>query len=105
MRPQHLARPVRIKFFIVSGCTNLLGRWAIRQLLPEQYASFKRAVCRSSVVPEEKLGDQCMATLDSASDAGSSLSSVAASVAELSSKIVHLETMVCDMSRHVGAKI
>ena len=43
--------------------------------------------------------------VECASDGGSSLSSVAASVAELSSKIVHLETMMCDMSRHVGAKI
>ena len=105
VKPQHRARPVRVKFFIVSGGANLLGRWAIRQLWPSQFDSFKRAVCMSSVVQEDKCGDQCMATLDSASDAGSSFSSVAASVAELSSKIVHLETIVCDMSRHVGAKI
>ena len=71
VRPPHLARPVRIQFFIVSGGINLLGRWAICQLWLEHYASFKKAVCKSSVVPEEESSDLRVATPVMARGAGS----------------------------------
>ena len=107
-----MARPVRIKFFIVSGGINLLGRWAICQLWPEHYASFKRAVCKSSVVPEEESSDLRVATPVMARGAGSAkpsstphhedVASIVASVAELSSKFLCLEQVVRDMSsKHV----
>ena len=114
VRPQHLARPVRIKFFIVSGGINLLGRWAICQLWPEHYAEFKRAVCvprehRSSVIPEE-IGDQCVATPTGSlstpqqGDGADMVECVATLVVNV--YVYKLPSVVRDMSSsHVGAEI
>ena len=111
VRPQHLARPVRIKFFIVSGGINLLGRWAICQLWPEHYASFKRAVYESSVVPEEESSDLRVATPVMARGAGSAkpsstpqqgdVADIVECVATLSINVNSLARVARDMSTHV----
>ena len=67
VKPHHLARPQRIDFLVISGGKNLLGRWAMCKLWPDQFKAFKKAVCvswqpKSSMGPE-KSSDLQLATL------------------------------------------
>ena len=116
VKPHHLARPHRINFLVVKGGKNLLGRWAMCQLWPEQFKAFKSAVCaswqpKSSLVPR-KISAHQLSTPVVAEAAGSmtSLSAllhqsdvadIMASVAALSTNVSSLTQIVRDMQGHV----
>ena len=61
VKSHQLARPQRLNFIIMSGSKNLLGRWAMYKLWPQQYSTFKDAISASqqsgSVVVSERISD------------------------------------------------
>ena len=61
VKSHQLARPQRLNFIIMSGSKNLLDRWAMYKLWPQQYSTFKDAISASqqsgSVVVSERISD------------------------------------------------
>ena len=116
VKPHHLARPHRINFLVIKGGKNLLGRWAMCQLWPEQFKAFKKAVCaswqpKSSLVPEKISAHQLSTpvvaevarsmTSSSALLHQSDVAGIMASVAALSTNVSSLMQIVWDMQGHV----
>ena len=80
VKSHQLARPQRLNFIIMSGSQNLLGRWAMYKLWPQQFSTFKEAIStsqhsRSAVVSERISDARQLATPVVAVAAGSMTSS------------------------------